>query len=69
MSVFIALSIVVVWAVFFYNRVLLSLAVPEITLKTRLTSNSEKSDGLCLPGAGIKGVRHHYLAVVFKQGL
>jgi hypothetical protein len=39
-----------------------ALAVPELTLWTRLTSNSQRSASLCLPSAGIKGVHHHHLA-------
>jgi hypothetical protein len=38
-----------------------ALAVLELTLWTRLASNSEIAY-LCLPSAGIKGVRHHHPA-------
>ncbi|XP_052581469.1 GDNF family receptor alpha-4 isoform X7 [Peromyscus californicus insignis] len=31
----------------------------ELALETRLASNSQRSACLCLPSAGIKGVRHH----------
>ncbi|XP_052589853.1 mitochondrial import inner membrane translocase subunit Tim23 isoform X2 [Peromyscus californicus insignis] len=31
----------------------------ELALETRLASNSQRSAWLCLPSAGIKGVRHH----------
>ena len=36
--------------------------VLELTLKTRLTSNSQRSACLCLSNAGIKGLHHHHPA-------
>ena len=46
----------------------IALAVLELTLRTRLALNSE----ICLPSAGIKGVRHHTGLVMgflfLKQG-
>jgi hypothetical protein len=40
------------------------LVVPELALKTRLVSNSQRSSCLCLPSAGIKGVPHHHLVLL-----
>jgi hypothetical protein len=37
----------------------IALAVPELTLWTRLVSDSQRSACLCLLSAGIKGVCHH----------
>jgi hypothetical protein len=42
-----------------------ALDVLELTLKTRLTSNSQRSSCLCLLSAGIKGVHYHHLALNF----
>ena len=43
--------------------------VLELTLQTRLASNSQRSACLCLPSAGIKGMRHHRLScVTFLKG-
>jgi hypothetical protein len=39
-----------------------ALAVLELTLQTRLASNSQRFTCLCLSSAGIKGVCHHHLA-------
>ena len=36
-----------------------ALAVLELTLYTRLATNSQRSTCLCLPSAGIKAVCHH----------
>ena len=39
-----------------------ALAILELTLQTRLASNSERLTCLCLPSPEIKGVHHHHLA-------
>jgi len=49
---------------FFESRILcIALAVLELTLYTRLTSNSQTSTCLWLPCVGIKGVCHHHQAI------
>jgi hypothetical protein len=42
-----------------------ALAVLELTLWTKLSSNSQRSGCLCLPSAGIKGMSHHSWVVLF----
>lgn len=54
----------VAWLVGWVLALEIALATLDLALLTGLALNSKKSEFLCLPRAGIKGMGYHHLAFI-----